>query len=254
MDFFEVMKNRDVVTDEAETTEYFEKTQEIRTQYESQYEYNQKITSESTKNILDQSLILKGRVTTLADIESSNKKTYDYENFKIEYEQQLEYNMKHGKVLNYTEREELEDTPKEALKRIINLKRSKNCTKEELSQIGIKALECLLYDYQRVKDITHVNKILSRTWLVLKIWLLIYICLAIPCWCQRGWCCCCFRCKFCFPQKKIIFTKQYYTMNPPGTFVKDLKKEKDMRELIKYEVTEDEYNAYKTFETAIKNI
>lgn len=183
MDFFQVMKNRGVAkTGEAETTEYFDKMQEIR--YDM-YEYGQKITSESTKNILDYSLILKGR-STLADTESPDEESYDYDKFKMEYKQQLEYNLKHGKALNYTEKEELEDTPKEAFKRIMNLKRSKNCTKKELSQIGIKALECLLYDYQRAKDITHVNRILSRTWLVLKVWLLIYICLAIPCWCQRG--------------------------------------------------------------------
>ncbi|KAL6444724.1 hypothetical protein ACFW04_002059 [Cataglyphis niger] len=243
MDFFEVMKDRDIVTDEAEITEYFEKTQEI--QYDM-YEYGQKTTSENITNIFDQSSTLKER-STLAETESPDEELYDYEKFKKEYEQQLEYNIEHGKVLNYTEKEELEDIPKEALK-------GSNCTKEELSQIGIKALKCLLYDYQHVKDITHINKILARTWLVLKIWLLIYICLAIPCWCQRGWCCCCFRCKFCFPKKRIKFAKQYYAMNPPGTFVKDLKKEKYIKEPIKYEATEYEYNAYETFETAIRNI
>lgn len=181
MDFFEVMKHRDIVTDETETTEYFDKTQEMHMQYDT-YEYGQKITSE---NILDQFSILKER-STLADTESPDEESYDYKKFKMEYEQQLEYNIKHEKIFNYTEKKELEDTPKEVLKRIMNLKKFKNCTKEDLSRIGIKALECLLYDYQRVKDITHVRRILSRTWLVLKIWLLIYICLAIPCWCQRG--------------------------------------------------------------------
>lgn len=43
-------------------------------------------------------------------------------------------------------------------------------------------------------------------------------------------------------------------MNPPGTLVKDLKKEEDVREPIKYEATEYERDAYETFETAIKNI
>jgi len=43
-------------------------------------------------------------------------------------------------------------------------------------------------------------------------------------------------------------------MNPPGTFVKDLKKKKDMKEPIKYEATEYEYNTYETFETAIRNL
>ncbi|KMQ83665.1 hypothetical protein RF55_19410 [Lasius niger] len=183
MDFFQVMKNRDVVTSEAETMEYFEETQEIHTQY-NMYEYDKKITSKNLQNIPDQYLILKRR-STLADTESTDEELYDYEKFKMEYEQQLEYNIKHGKALNYTEKEE-QVIPQETLKKIMNLKIFKNCTKEKPSQIGIKALECLLYDYQLTKDITHANKILSRTWLVLKVWLLIYICLAIPCWCQRG--------------------------------------------------------------------
>lgn len=184
MDFFQVIRDRNVTTSETKTTEYFVKTQETRTQYDS-YEYDQEIVSEGTKTILDQSSISEVR-SSLADNESSYEESYDYKRFKMEYEEQLEYDIKQGKVLNYTEKEEPKNTLKEALKRIVDLKRPKNCTKEELNQIGIKAIECLLYDYQHTKDITNAKMILSRTWLVLRVWLLIYICLAISCWCQRG--------------------------------------------------------------------
>jgi len=68
-----------------------------------------------------------------------------------------------------------------------------------------------------------------------------------------GWCCWCFRFKFCFPRKRISFAKHYYMLNPPGTFAKVIKKTKDV-DFIKYEATEYEYDAYKTFEAAIKNI
>lgn len=182
MDFFQMVRSRNVTTDETETTGYFAKTQETHIQ-DDLYEYEQETTS--AKNILDRSSISE-RKSTLADNKSPYEESYDYERFKMEYEQQLEYDIKHKKILNYTEKEELKDTPKKALKRIIDLKRPKNCTKEELSQIGIKAIECLLYDYQRTKDITTAKIVLSRSWLVFRIWLLIYICLAIPCWCQRG--------------------------------------------------------------------
>ncbi|XP_018367539.1 PREDICTED: uncharacterized protein LOC108764036 isoform X2 [Trachymyrmex cornetzi] len=250
MDFFQVIRNRNITTSKMETTEYFVITQE--TQY-NLYEYDQKTASEEIKITLDQFLISERR-PTVANKKNSYKDSYDeYNRFKMEYEQQLEYDIKQGKVLNYSQKES-KDMPKGALKRLIDLKRSKNCTKEELSKIGIKAIECLSYDYQRTKDIMTAKMILSRTWLVLRVWLLIYISLAIPCWCQRGWCCCCFRCKFCFPRKRIILIKQYYAMNPPGIFVKDLKKEKDVKESVKYEATEYEYNTYKTFEAAIRNI
>jgi len=172
MDFFQVIKERN-------ETKHFGETRATHMQYDT-YEYGQKITSENTPNW---SLTKK---STLADTESPDKESYDYEKFKMEYEQQLDYNIRHGKALNYTEKEDLEDTPKKALERIISLKQPKNCTKEELSQIGIKAIECLVYDYRRTRDMATMKKVLSRTWLVLRVWLLIYVCLAIPCWCQRG--------------------------------------------------------------------
>ncbi|XP_077275145.1 uncharacterized protein LOC143904378 isoform X1 [Temnothorax americanus] len=253
MDFFQAMRNRNVTTEKMETTGYLAKTPETYARY-NLYDDDQETTSDATKNLLDQSSISE-RSSTLADNSSSHEESYDYERFKMEYEQQLDDDIKEGKVLNYTEKKEpLKNTLKGALKRIMDLKRPKNCTEEELSQIGIKAIECLLYDYQRAKDITTAKLILSRTWLVFRVWLLIYICFAIPCWCQRGWCCCCFRCKFCFPRKRIILVKQYYATNPPGIFVKDLKKVEDVKEPVKYEATEYEYNAYKTFEAAIRNI
>lgn len=184
MDFFQVVRDRNITTSETETTKYFMITQE--TQY-NMYEDNQETASEEIKITLGQFLISERR-STVADKENSYEDSYnEYNRFKMEYEQQLEYDIKQGKVLNYSQKEESKDMPKGALKRLIDLKRSKNCTKEELSQIGIKAIECLSYDtYQRTKDMMSAKMILSRTWLVLRVWLLIYIFLAIPCWCQRG--------------------------------------------------------------------
>lgn len=170
MDFFQILRNRTI--SETETSpEYL--TETTLTQYD---EYNQESTSIAT----DMERVLTTEIrSTFTDEES-----YDYSKFKMEYEQQIEDNIKRGKALNYTEKEE--DTPRKALKRIIELKQPRNCTKEELSQIGVQAMECLIYDYQRAKDVVAVKKILLRTWLVLRVWLLIYVCLAIPCWCQRG--------------------------------------------------------------------
>lgn len=200
-----MIKDRNVTTGEIETIEYFAKMSEAYTQY-NLYKYDQETTSEATKNILEQSSI--SERSMLTDNESPYEELYDYERFKIEYEHQLEYDIKEGRVLNYTEKEEPKNTLKEALKRITGLKQPKNCTKEELSQIGIKAIECLLYEYQRTKDITIAKMVLSRTWLVFRVWLLIYICLAIPCWCQRGD----FINYFCNGSllEKIIMLKYYY--------------------------------------------
>ncbi|EFN75933.1 hypothetical protein EAI_02599 [Harpegnathos saltator] len=184
MDFFQMAKNSNV-TINAETIEYLGETQSTRAQYDV-YEYGQESTSEDAEKYTPDQFLISSRGSTLADTENPEEEPYDYETLKLEYEQQLEYGMKHGKVLNYTEKKEPKDTPREALKRIMGMKQAKNCTKEEISQIGIKAIECLAYDYQHARDMATAGKILSRTWLVLRVWLLIYICLAIPCWCQRG--------------------------------------------------------------------
>lgn len=266
-------RDRNLTIGEAETTKYFRETQATHVQYDV-YEYGQETSEDTEKHISD--YLSTSRKSTQMVTESSDEELYDYEKFKMEYEQQLEYGIKRGKVLNYTKKEEVEDTPREALKRIMDLKRPKNCTKEELSQIGVKAIECLIYDYRRTRDIATIGKVLARTWLVLRVWLLICICLAIPCWCQRGnfikhdvllqdelyeyytgflgWCCCCFRCKFCFPRKRILFAKQYYAMNPPGSLTRDLMKAEDKKEPITYEATEYEYDAYNTLEATIRNI
>lgn len=184
IDFFQAITDRNVTTGETETIKYLAKTPETHTQYNLYQEYDQETTSESTKNILKQISI--SERSTFADNESAYEESYDYDRFKMEYEQKLEYDIMEGKVLNYSEKEESKNMLKGALKRIVDLKRPKNCTKEELSQIGIKAIECLLQDYQHAKDMTTAKMVLSRTWLVFRVWLLIYICLAIPCWCQRG--------------------------------------------------------------------
>lgn len=68
-----------------------------------------------------------------------------------------------------------------------------------------------------------------------------------------GWCCCCFRCQFCFPRKRILFAKQYYMNYPPGVFSTQVKGKKE-KEAITYGPTEFEEDTYEKFETAIRNI
>lgn len=193
MDFFQAIKERNVthggVEVIKETTERFAET---RARYDA-YEYDDRRESTTTSESTPEYWFTEGRSVPADRTEKSlrledDEESYDYEKLKVEYEQQLEYSVRSGKTLNYTETKEeaAEDTPRKALKRIMDLKRPENCTREELSQIGIKALECLAHDYRRAKDVATVRRLLSRTWLVLRVWLLIYVCLAIPCWCQRG--------------------------------------------------------------------
>lgn len=69
-----------------------------------------------------------------------------------------------------------------------------------------------------------------------------------------GWSCCCFRFKFCFPRRRILFAKQYYADNPPGTLCIPVKKKMEAQQIITYEPTEFELDEYENFEAAIRNL
>ncbi|XP_076659561.1 uncharacterized protein LOC143362929 [Halictus rubicundus] len=177
-----------------------------------------------------------------------NEEEYDYENFKREYEEQMGKYTTDSLLSNYTDEERSEKYPVETIQKLLDFK---NCT-ETSKKLGIKAIDCLIYNYEH--ETPKIKKSVQKTWLIIKVWLLIYICLAIPCWCHKGWCCCCFRCKFCFPNKRILLAKQYYTVNPPGILAKEVKKKEKPEEFITYEPTEFEEDAYERFESVIRNI
>ncbi|XP_026670869.1 uncharacterized protein LOC108626720 [Ceratina calcarata] len=176
------------------------------------------------------------------------EEAYDYHKFKAEYEEQLEQS---NKTLNFTDKDKLEEQPKEALEKLVDFR---NCTEAASKKFGIKAIDCLMYNYEKQKEKPVVKKTVKKIWLTLKVWFLIYVCIAIPCWCQRGWCCCCFRFKFCFPKKRITFAMQYYAKNPPGVLSIEPRKKEEMVEPFTYRPTELEEEAYETFESAIRNI
>ncbi|XP_006621880.1 uncharacterized protein LOC102678180 [Apis dorsata] len=177
-----------------------------------------------------------------ADSTEPGEEAYDYDQFKKEYEEQIK---KFNETLNITEEEKLEEHTMKALQKLVDFK---NCT-EESKKFNITLMDCLMYNYEQQKDKPIIKKTLQKIWLIIKIWFLIYICLAIPLWCQKGWCCCCLPFKFCFPKKRILFAKQFYVNNPPGVYKKDPKKEE-----LTYEPTEFEEDMYEKLEAAIRNI
>ncbi|XP_076283835.1 uncharacterized protein LOC143210658 isoform X1 [Lasioglossum baleicum] len=173
---------------------------------------------------------------------------YDYEDFKREYDERMGKYTTVSLLLNNTDEEHSEKSPEETIKNLLDFK---NCT-ETSKKYGIKAVDCLIYNYEH--EPPKIKKSVQKVWLIIKVWFLIYVCLAIPCWCQKGWCCCCFRCKFCFPNKRILLAKQYYAVNPPGTLAKEVKKKEKTQEFITYEPTEFEEDAFERFESEIRNI
>ena len=127
-----------------------------------------------------------GDVEKTASSDTERTKDYNYDKLKAEYYNQIEEIQRRNETFNDIEQEEAEETVKDSVKKIVDFKMPKNCTKEELSQVGVKAIECLIYDYQHAKNETEVKKVFNRTLMVIRVWILIYICVAIPCWCQKG--------------------------------------------------------------------
>lgn len=114
-----------------------------------------------------------------ADSTEPGEEAYDYDQFKKEYEEQIK---KFNETLNITEEEKLEEHTMKALQKLVDFK---NCT-EESKKFNITLMDCLMYNYEQQKDKPIVKKTLQKIWLIIKIWFLIYICLAIPLWCQKG--------------------------------------------------------------------
>ncbi|XP_068993648.1 uncharacterized protein [Neodiprion pinetum] len=195
--------------------------------------------------------------TATSSSDSGNRtdaETYDYDLFKAEYYQELEHSKNDNRTFNYTDNRELEKTVGDVFKKIVDFKMPRNCTQEELTEFGAKALECLAYDYKHAKGKKKVTKILRRTWVVVKVWICVYLCVAVPCWCQKGWCCCCCHCGFCFPKERIIKAKRYYADNPPGVLVEHANSEIKESKTTEFEPTLFELEAYENFESAIRNL
>ncbi|XP_059053418.1 uncharacterized protein LOC131847785 [Achroia grisella] len=120
-----------------------------------------------------------------------------------------------------------------------------NCTKQELNEIGLRAVCCLILEYRRSETSDVVQ--LIRLWRIIKIWTLVYLVMAIPLWCTRGWCCCCLVCKFFKPRRTIDDAKKYFIMNPPGVL------NINSREIL-YEPSDNERDIYEEFEHLIRTI
>ncbi|XP_053613998.1 uncharacterized protein LOC128677289 isoform X2 [Plodia interpunctella] len=120
----------------------------------------------------------------------------------------------------------------------------KNCTAEELTNIGLKSICCIALDYQRGEA---PRVLAARLWRVVKIWTLVYLFIALPLWCMKGWCCCCLCCKFFRPRETIEEAKSYLLKNPPGVLAVNNKE-------IRYHPSESERDACEEFEHLLRTI
>ncbi|GJQ76678.1 hypothetical protein Trydic_g15534 [Trypoxylus dichotomus] len=172
---------------------------------------------------------------------------YDYEKFKEEYESDMKLAQRKDDVLNVVDVTE-EEQFKDAFKSMLNFSKTpRNCTKEEIKGIGLAAVECFWYDFKKVETKEQKRVLLQRIYKLIIFWIVIYVAIAVPCWCQKGWCCCCFRCRFCKPRLRIDDVKRFHAENPPGVYYTD-------RQKLTYKPTHYEKYAQKRLEQAILSL
>ncbi|XP_026745952.1 uncharacterized protein LOC113507288 [Trichoplusia ni] len=175
-----------------------------------------------------------------------NETEYDYDSLLDEYYEQ-EKNESRSKDTYQIKKTVLSDYGAINMVKTILLLRTEteNCT-QNVKGIGFHAIKCLIHDYNNERQLT--KDISARMWKIIQIWFLVYLAIAVPVWCTRGWCCCCLRCKFFKPQQTIEEAKKYVVMYPPGVF------KKKNGELIMYDPSPREKECYEEFKHFIKTL
>ena len=107
---------------------------------------------------------------------------YDYDSLKMEYYNEI--SQENTTTFNFSARTEAKEPVNQAINKIVDFKKPKNCSKEESSNFGIKSLECLWDDYTHKKG--GKMKILKKALKILVIWMMIYIVITGLCWCKHG--------------------------------------------------------------------
>ncbi|XP_048517935.1 uncharacterized protein LOC125502748 isoform X2 [Dendroctonus ponderosae] len=176
--------------------------------------------------------------------EASNASDYNYAELRAQYE---EAEKKANNSLKYSEVKE-EESAAEAVKSLVDLT-PRNCTSEDTSGLAIEDVRCFWIE-ARSKHLNNQTKfsLLKKVALIATVWLCAYCLIAVPLWCQYGWCCCCCTCKFCHPRQEIDLVKEFCAKNPPGVLYD---KEGNLKH---YKPTTYEKYAQKNLEKAIAQL
>lgn len=169
--------------------------------------------------------------------------SYDYKNLKNEFDKNIK---EAEKTENLTNTETTTSSLSRVfLNKLMPLKdnSSQNCSYSD--NFSLTSIGCLISDASILQTRSRaVNKLI----LILTIWICVYLIIAIPLWCQYGWCCCCCRCKFCRPVEQIEDVKKFFAINPLGVY--------HDHEGTKYEYKPTAYEKYahKNLEQALQSL
>ncbi|CAG9863411.1 unnamed protein product [Phyllotreta striolata] len=175
----------------------------------------------------------------------STEDNYDYNKLKEQFDNEVKQASVSNETVNYTNVKE-DESIKDSIKTFLDIgKEPKNCTNEERKGIGLGAIECLWADFRKPKLRNHLLEKVIR---IALIWFIVYLVIAIPLWCQYGWCCCCCRCAICRPLEQIEEVKRFCAQNPPGTY------HDEDGNATKYEPTRFEKYAQKALEKQLRDM
>ncbi|KAL0269414.1 UNVERIFIED_CONTAM: hypothetical protein PYX00_007158 [Menopon gallinae] len=139
-----------------------------------------------------------------------------YEMLK-EYEKEMDKDRSDGLNLNYSSAGKPEQTLMDAFRKIVDLKTPPNC--KNVTGYGLSILECLAQSYHN-HEMSGKQVFMALINLIC-VWILIYLSIAIPLWCIKGWGCCCITWKYCKPKKMVEEVQEYIAQNPPGVFINE---------------------------------
>ena len=111
---------------------------------------------------------------------------YDYNSLRDEYYNDLQKELYSNISFNYTQHDRYEETIEDAINEIFDFQTTKNCSKEEYSNIGIKSMICSwegLKQSHTKQDKMQFFKSLMKT---VAIWLLICTVIGAICTCEFG--------------------------------------------------------------------
>ncbi|XP_066157896.1 uncharacterized protein [Euwallacea fornicatus] len=207
------------------------------------------IKNEDTIYFADESQSANSTDVELVKREIENEKNdsdYNYESLKSQYDESMKIEETREDTAKYKEVKEKE-SPNEAVKNLFKVA-AQNCTDKESTSLGIGDVKCVLLTSGQIylkKDAKYY--FIKKVLLIVTIWALVYVVIAVPLWCQYGWCCCCCRFKFCNPRSEIDEIKTFCANNPPGVYY-------DEGTLRRYQPTTYEIHAHRELEKMIEQL
>lgn len=149
------------------------------------------------------------------DNNNKSDESYDYKDLKKEFEANVAKEKKSNESWTYTEPTEI-NAPKGLMKTLISPSENSTLNCSESRKLGLELVQCLISDLGKPKMRSKALDKLLRVFIVI---IFVYLVIAIPLWCQYGWCCCYCRCKFCRPLEEIEEVKKFFVENPLGVYI-----------------------------------